>query len=126
MLHLFVSVNVCCHVVGVYMYVRQVPGCSQAAGQLQQRAEIKRFSWRLAPIVLYSDMCLWQCATHTHTTQLTLLIVTNTHMHSQTIRRTSSSVDIVTLCCPAEAGTTDFAATPRVSGRHHHQAEPVL
>lgn len=46
---------VCCirfHVVGVCMYVRQVPGCSQVDRQLQQRAGIKRFSWRLAPIVL--------------------------------------------------------------------------
>lgn len=85
-------------------------------------------------LLRYVPLAVCHIHTHTHThypetTQLTLLIVKNTHMHSVTIRHTSFSVHFLTLCCPVEAGATDFAATTRVSGRHHHQAEwcqPVL
>lgn len=66
MLHAFASV-VCVFMLWVCTCMwDRCQGAVKFARQLQQRAEIKRFSWRLAPIVLYSDMCLWQCATKTH------------------------------------------------------------
>ena len=85
------------------MNVRQVPGCCQVTLHLQQWAEIKRFSWRLVPIVPHSVMCLWQCATqhtdHLTATQLTPLIVTNAHMYSKEITKEYSAADFLPLFC---------------------------
>lgn len=72
MLHAFVSV-VCGFALAIFFFF----GCCgwmycmwdrcQGAVKLwlQQWLEIKRFNWRLAHIVLLSDMRLWRCATHT-------------------------------------------------------------
>lgn len=122
MLYAFASF-VCFHVVGVCTYVRQVLGCSHVARQLQQRVEIKRFSWRLAPIVRYSDMCLWQCAIKTHIHQPVITQLTPVDCNKYMYKKSTHLSLLILFAATAEAGTPVSAVTLGGSGRHHHQAE---
>lgn len=107
----------------VSMYVRQVQWCSQVDQQLQQQAEIKRFSWRQAPVVLYSDLCLWQCAinTHTHTNQEPLnSLCCLCRIHTLNPNQLYMSPPLLNFFI---CGTSSPAVSAGCSGRRHHQAE---